>query len=145
MMIMRWCTVQTNEYDLQAKTYPNICTLHKLHNNNENKFPVFPERLCNKWQYPTLGCEIQGFRVMGLSVQYWPRWFQDFPAIWLAVPFGANGAHLRRAVPRRKNLLCVWNKLFLCEIKFSQRRTRPVTSLQWQVIPMQESTNEWKI
>ena len=23
-MIMRWCTVQTNEYDLQAKTYPNI-------------------------------------------------------------------------------------------------------------------------
>ena len=40
MMIMRWSTVQTNEYDLQAKTYPNICTHHKLHNNNENKFPV---------------------------------------------------------------------------------------------------------
>ena len=37
---MRWCTVQTNEYDLQAKTYPNICTHHKLHTNNENKFPV---------------------------------------------------------------------------------------------------------
>ena len=36
---MRWCTVQTNEYDLQAKTYPTICTHHKLHNNNENKFP----------------------------------------------------------------------------------------------------------
>ena len=44
--------------------------------------------------YPTLGCDIQAFRAMGLSVQYWPRWFQDFPAIWLAVPFGANGAHL---------------------------------------------------
>ena len=44
--------------------------------------------------YPTLGCDIQGFRAMGLSVQYWPRWFQDFPAIWLAVPFGENGAHL---------------------------------------------------
>ena len=43
--------------------------------------------------YPTLGCDIQAFRAMGLSVQYWPRWFQDFPAIWLAVPFGANGAH----------------------------------------------------
>ena len=41
MMIMRWCTVQTNEYDLQAKTYPNICTHHKLRINNENKFPVF--------------------------------------------------------------------------------------------------------
>ena len=43
MMIMRGCNVQTNEYDLQAKTYPNICTHHKLHNTNENKFPVFPE------------------------------------------------------------------------------------------------------
>ena len=42
-MIMRWCNVQTNEYDLQAKTYPTICTHHKLHNNNKNKFPVFPE------------------------------------------------------------------------------------------------------
>ena len=40
MMIMRWCTVQTNEYDLRAKTYPNICTHHKLHNNDENKFPI---------------------------------------------------------------------------------------------------------
>ena len=23
---------------------------HKLHNDNENKFPVFPERIYNKWQ-----------------------------------------------------------------------------------------------
>ena len=45
-----WCTVQTNEYDLQAKTYPNICIHHKLHNDNENKFSVFPERICNNWQ-----------------------------------------------------------------------------------------------
>ena len=37
-MIMRWSNVQTNEYDLQAKTYPTICTHHKLHNINENKF-----------------------------------------------------------------------------------------------------------
>ena len=50
MMKMRWCTVQTNEYDLQAKTYPNICTHHKLHNDNENKFPVFPERIYDKRQ-----------------------------------------------------------------------------------------------
>ena len=35
MMMMRWCAVQTNEYDLQAKMYPNICTHHKLHNNND--------------------------------------------------------------------------------------------------------------
>ena len=41
-MIMRLCNVQTNEYDLQAKTYPTICTHHKLHNTNENKSPVFP-------------------------------------------------------------------------------------------------------
>ena len=31
----------------------------------------------------------------------------------------------------RKNLLCVWNKMFLGEIKFSQRRTRPVKFLWW--------------
>ena len=43
MMMMRWCNVQTNEYDLQAKTYPTICTRHKLRNDNENKVPVFPE------------------------------------------------------------------------------------------------------
>ena len=47
---MRWWIVQTNKYDLQAKTYPNIRTHHKLHNNNENKFPGFPERICNKGQ-----------------------------------------------------------------------------------------------
>ena len=50
MMIMRWFNVQTNEYDLHAKTYLTICTHHKLHNTNENKFPVFPECICNKWQ-----------------------------------------------------------------------------------------------
>ena len=35
--MMRWCTAQKNEYDLQAKTHPNVCSHHKLHNNNENK------------------------------------------------------------------------------------------------------------
>ena len=57
--------------------------------------------------YPTLGCDIQGFRAMGLSVQYWPRWFQDFPAIWLAVPFGANGVHLGICTLPEKSPLCV--------------------------------------
>ena len=57
--------------------------------------------------YPTLGCDIQGFRAMGLSVQYWPQWFQDFPAIWLAVPFGANGAHLGICTLPKKIFLCV--------------------------------------
>ena len=48
---MRWCYVQTNEYDLQARTYPTSCTHHKLHTNSENKFPVFEisNRIwCNK-------------------------------------------------------------------------------------------------
>ena len=36
-MIMIWCKLQTNEYDLQAKTYPTIYTHHKLHNTSENK------------------------------------------------------------------------------------------------------------
>ena len=44
-MIMRWCNVQTSEHDQQAKTYPTIFSHHKLHNNNENKIPVFPGRL----------------------------------------------------------------------------------------------------
>ena len=34
---MRWCNVQMYEYDLQAQTYPTVCTHHKLCNNNENK------------------------------------------------------------------------------------------------------------
>ena len=50
MMIMRWCNVQKNEYDLQDKTDPTICTHHKLHNTNENKFSIFPECIYNKWQ-----------------------------------------------------------------------------------------------
>ena len=41
MMIMRWRSVQTIEYDLQAKVYPTICTHYELHNNDENKIPVF--------------------------------------------------------------------------------------------------------
>ena len=45
MIIMRWCNVQINEYDLQAKMHPVIFAHQKLHNNNENKFPVFSELL----------------------------------------------------------------------------------------------------
>ena len=67
-----------------------------------------------------------------------------FPAIWLAVPFGANGAHLGICTLPEILCVCVWNKLFLGEIKFSQRRTRPVKSFWWQIVPMQESTNQWK-
>ena len=29
MMIMKWCNVQTNEYDLQAHMNPTICTHQK--------------------------------------------------------------------------------------------------------------------
>ena len=59
-MIMRWCNVQTNEYDLQAKTYPTICTHYKLHNTNENKFPVFPGYIYNKWHTTTEKYENNG-------------------------------------------------------------------------------------
>ena len=94
--------------------------------------------------YPTLGCDIQVFLAMGSSVQYWPRWFQDFPAIWLAVSFGANGAHLGICTLPEKSRLCVWNMLFLGEINFPKRRTCLAKSLWWQIVPVQESTNEWK-
>ena len=42
MMIMKWRSVQTNEYDLQAQTYPIINTHHKLHSNCEKQNPCFP-------------------------------------------------------------------------------------------------------
>ena len=50
MMVLRWCNVQTNEHDLQAKTFQIVCTHHELHNNNANKISVFPECIFNKWQ-----------------------------------------------------------------------------------------------
>ena len=53
MMMMKLYNEQTNECDLQAKTYPTICTHHKVHNNNENKFPVYIMWLC--WQVETNG------------------------------------------------------------------------------------------
>ena len=76
--------------------------------------------------YPTLGCYIQGFwamgMMMGFSVQYCPRWLQDFLAIWLAIPFGASGAHAFA--------LFVWNKLFWGGIEFSQGWTKPNSSCE---------------
>ena len=46
---MRWCNVQTNEYDLLAKTYPTISTHHELHNTNENNVYTISDRIwCNK-------------------------------------------------------------------------------------------------
>ena len=52
---MGWCIIQTNEYDLQAITYPTICTHHKLHNNDEKKsqfsrnvFAIRDRIWCNK-------------------------------------------------------------------------------------------------
>ena len=59
------------------------------------------------WLYPTLGCDIQGFRAMGFSVQYWPRWYQDFPAIRLADPLGANRAHLGICTFPEKSFSCM--------------------------------------
>ena len=41
MMKMGWCNVQTYAYDMQAKTYPTICTHNKLRNNDENKIQGF--------------------------------------------------------------------------------------------------------
>ena len=86
-----------------------------------------------------------GFSGHGIKCPILTTVVPGFPAIWLAVPIGANGAHLGICIlPEKKNLFCVWNKLFLDEIFFSQRKTRPVKSLWCQIVPMQESTNEWK-
>ena len=73
---------------------------------------------CDNFYYHTLGCDIQCFRAMGLSAQYWPRWFQDCPVIWLAVPFGANEAHLGICTLSEKIFSCLkwavsgWNRVF---------------------------------
>ena len=102
-----------------------------------------------KWDliliYPTLGCDIQGFQAMWLSVQYWPRWFQDFrQSDWLYHSEQMGPIWGSVLCHTKKTSFCVWNKLFLGEITFSHRRTHPVKSLWWQIVPMQESTNEWK-
>ena len=39
---MRWCSLNTNEYDLQAIMYPIICKYRRLNTNNGNNAPVFP-------------------------------------------------------------------------------------------------------
>ena len=56
---------------------------------------------------PTLGCDIQGFRAMGLSVQYWPRWFQDFlRSDWLC--HSEQMGPIWGSVPcQKKSSLCV--------------------------------------
>ena len=59
--------------------------------------------------YPTLGCDIQGFRAMGLSVQYWPRWFQDFRrSDWLY--------HSEQMGPIWGSVPCQKKIFFVCEI-----------------------------
>ena len=50
MMIMRWCSLQTNEHDLQAIMYPIVCKYHRLNIKNGNKVPVFQGYICNRWQ-----------------------------------------------------------------------------------------------
>ena len=123
--------------------HAHICNI--LHDSLKINSAVWFTSGLNCGHYPTLGCDIQGFRAMGLSVQYWPRWFQDFRrSDWLC--HSEQMGPIWGSVPcQKKNLLCVWNKLFLGEIKVSQGRTRPVKSLWWQIVPMQESANEWKI
>ena len=57
--------------------------------------------------YPTLGCDIQGFRAMWLSVQYWPWWFQDFRrSDWLY--HSEQMGPIWGSVPcQKKSFLCV--------------------------------------
>ena len=62
-----------------TKTHNNFNQIPTTHMNRYchcNHMSVF--MAWYRYHYPTLGCDIQGFRAMGLSVQYWPRWFQDF-------------------------------------------------------------------
>ena len=71
-MIMRWCSLQTNEHDLQAIMYPIICKYHRLNINSGNKVPVFPGYICNRWQ--NLIVQPSQTHNHGKIWQQWERW-----------------------------------------------------------------------
>ena len=69
---MRWCSLQTNEHDLQAIMYPIICKYHRLNINNGNKVPVFPRYICNRWQ--NMIVQPSQTHNHGKIWQQWERW-----------------------------------------------------------------------
>ena len=76
---MRWCSLQTNEHDLQAIMYPIICKYHRLNINNGNKVPVFPGYICNRWQ--NMIVQPSQTHNHGKIWQQWERWI--LPIWWL--------------------------------------------------------------
>ena len=131
---IQWCILS----DIVESRYNTKQIWYFKQKSNANGSEHRLDNLSHTWvRYP-------GFWGHGVKCPILTTVVPGFPAIWLAVPFGANGAHLGICTLPEKNLFCVWNKLFLGEIKFSQSRTRPVKSLWWQIVPMQESTNGWK-
>ena len=73
---MRWCSLQTNEHDLQAIMYPIICKYHRLNINNRNKVPVFPGYICNRWQ----NMIVQPSQTHNHG-KIWQQWDDIFPLI----------------------------------------------------------------
>ena len=87
MMIMRWCSLQTNEHDLQAIMYPTVCKYHRLNIKNGNKIPVFPGYICNRWQ--NMIVQPSQTHNHGKIWQQWERWIQlqlkawHFSGMWM--------------------------------------------------------------
>ena len=74
---------------------------------------------------PTLACTIQGLWAGRFKIQYRPRWFQDFPAILLAVPCEINGAYLRIYYLPIDNIVSQ-EKVFHVNKIFSKKNHRPM-------------------
>ena len=103
--ILKWISFNENVRIL-------IEILLKLeHMGRINNIPALIQIMawCCPGNYPTLRCDIQGFRAMGLSVQYWPRWFQNFRrSDWLY--------HSEQMGPIWGSVPCQKKIFFVCEI-----------------------------
>ena len=105
---------------------------------NEHLRPMLDDMLSHTWvRYP-------GFSGHGVKCPILTTVVPGFSGDLIGCTIRSKWGSFGDLYHARKKLLCVWNKLFLAEIKFFQRRTRPVKSLWWQIVHIQESTNEWK-
>ena len=97
MMIMRWCSLQTNEHDLQAIMYPIICKYHRLNINNGNRVPVFPGYICNRWQ--NMIVQPSQTHNHGKIWQQWERWILP---IWWIQEFRFKKMHFKMSSAKRQ-------------------------------------------
>ena len=125
---MRWCSLQTNEHDLQAIMYPIICKYHRLNINNGNKVPVFPGYICNRWQ--NMIVQPSQTHNHGKIWQQWERWILPI-MLWfvLAVTFTRGIKFLSTTECLFHNAVCNMSMKYFWSLwnctKYRWLRTRP--------------------